>query len=138
MFLIKQRKEELLLLQFHWRPPLVSDLWFERQTSQAVQLAEDLSGSCEPAFRPLVHISIQEDEEYNLRTDCLDNEACLAQDVLEVIEHCDSVPDEAGCEPRSPVPPPTQLPVPPMIERGLRLYSRNPVCTVIHYMNVLR
>ncbi|KAI1782383.1 hypothetical protein LXA43DRAFT_1068847 [Ganoderma leucocontextum] len=137
LFLLKQQKEELLFLQFHWRTPLVSDIRFQAQRNEATRLAQKLSGSAEPVTVHWVHLSVpHEDEGEELYAPLIeegDSEACLVHDVLEVIDnqelnrdHIASADPAPGlCNPTCPSPT-LDLVAMPVIERQLWLSDFNP------------
>ncbi|KAI1788529.1 hypothetical protein LXA43DRAFT_894498 [Ganoderma leucocontextum] len=136
LFLLRQRKEELLLLQFHWRTPLVSDVRFQAQTLEAIRLAEKLSGSAEPITFHWVHVSIPhefEDEALDApQVDEGDSEACLAGDILEIICDQELDPDHVAsdyrtCSHRGSVSPAAESVIIPTIEEELWMSDNNPV-----------
>ncbi|KAI0630986.1 hypothetical protein C8Q77DRAFT_1074880 [Trametes polyzona] len=87
-FLLKQRKEELLLLRLRWRTPLVSDFRFQSVTEEASRIALQLTGVAEQVPIQWVHIPFQddfEDEEAarDLEGTGYTEEVVIAHDTLE-------------------------------------------------------
>lgn len=96
LFLLKQQKEELLLLRFRWRTPLVSDIRFQSQTTQAIQTAERLSGTSSSVSMHWVYLNVEEDEaDEAWQTDdpIADDESCLVHDTLECISELQATSD---------------------------------------------
>ncbi|OJT12711.1 hypothetical protein TRAPUB_10739 [Trametes pubescens] len=108
-FLLRQRKEELLLLQMLWRTPLVSALRFQFHTEEAVRIARHLSGSGDP--RPIRWVHVPSFEEQMEATDGLydpdssaaDEETVLAHDALDELFAYDD-PDPADSAAVTPSP----------------------------------
>ncbi len=83
-FLLEQRKVELLLLQARWRTPLASDGRFNTNTSEAVRIAERLSGL--PVTQTLfwVNVTSQEIETRPEPEEAIfDADTVLAQDCID-------------------------------------------------------
>ncbi|PIL33336.1 hypothetical protein GSI_04787 [Ganoderma sinense ZZ0214-1] len=102
LFLLRQQKEDILLLQFRWRTPFVSNLRFQTQTSEALRLAEGLSGSSATVPIRWVRLNFQHDleEDEGPPLEEVTEEACLAQDVLEVVsDHYSRDHEDTGCLP---------------------------------------
>ncbi|KAI1784417.1 hypothetical protein LXA43DRAFT_1066776 [Ganoderma leucocontextum] len=129
LFLLRQRRDEHLLLQHRWRTPLVSDLRFKSQTSEATRLANQHSGVSDVAPIHWVHVNIQQATEedgsdaYSSGEEA-DDDACIIEDTYEAmfgedVEHCPNA--------YSPIPATVPVPDPgQMIERELWLSDVNP------------
>lgn len=135
MFLLKQKKEELLLFRFHWRNPLIPDLRFQSFTSEASRLAHSIAGTGEQAPLNWVHVDVlpeAEEDTIDSFEDSIDNETCLAQDVLEVLNYQDADDDKPSVDHSDYYADSRGLPsaatFAPMIERPLWLSDSNPVC----------
>ncbi|KAI0706515.1 hypothetical protein C8Q76DRAFT_629740 [Earliella scabrosa] len=87
MFLLEQRKAELLLLQARWRTPLASHLRFASKTEEAVRIAERVSGTAQPKALTWVHFTFQDGEDNDGRQDpeetYFDSDTVLARDTIE-------------------------------------------------------
>ena len=145
MFLLKQQKEELILLQFHWRNPLIPDARFHTLTLESTQLAHALSGSRESAPLGWIHIDTEHQCEEDFEAhEVEDSEACLASDVLDAIHSEDRSPEDYKPSSTTPELPEGPLDLrepyfesiapigpPNMIERDLVLWDSNPVSGVV-------
>ena len=87
-FLLEQQKEQFLLLQYHWRTPLTPDIWYNSQTSEAINLANKHCGISEQGPIHWVHVNLQHASEYDGLDECAagDNkDACILYDTFEVL-----------------------------------------------------
>ena len=87
-FLLRQRKEQVLLRKYQWRTPFVTDLRFDARTSEAVHLAECLSGATEPISVNWSHVHLlaeAEDDFYGSGPGPSADDDCLLSDTLEAL-----------------------------------------------------
>ena len=97
-FLLKQRKEQVLLRKHQWRTPFVSDLRFDARTSQAMHVADLLSGVTEPIPVKWMHVHLLAEADYDAFHDSdprppPDEDICLLNDTLEAMLVEDHVAD---------------------------------------------
>ncbi|KAI0710611.1 hypothetical protein C8Q76DRAFT_624385 [Earliella scabrosa] len=98
MFLLEQRKAELLLLQARWRTPLASHLRFASKTEEAIRIAERVSGTAQPKALTWVHFTFQDGDDNDDRQDpeatYFDSETVLARDTIEQLISDDDDDDD--------------------------------------------
>ena len=128
MSLLKHQKEQLLLLRFRWRNPLIPDHRFQALTAEASKIAQDLSGLHEPQL-DWIRIDIAHEWEDDA-SEFPDAEMCLARDLLEVLDN-DPVDSDKPTLANSDGPA-TDV-VLPMIERTLHLSDSNPASKSAQY-----
>ncbi|OJT05167.1 hypothetical protein TRAPUB_3992 [Trametes pubescens] len=130
-FLLRQRKEELLLLQMLWRTPLVSDLRFQSHTEEAARIARRLSGTGDPIPIRWVHVPSFGDMEatnpYDPDSSAADEETVLAHDALdELFAYDDPDPADSAALARSPPGTEATITDAAMLKRMLILCDESP------------
>lgn len=87
-FLLRQKKEQALLLQHYWQTPLTPRTWFKSQSSEAIRIANKHCGISELAPIYWIHVNIQhasKDDGSDDLTTCEDEDTCIADDTLEAL-----------------------------------------------------
>ena len=131
LFLLRQRREEHLLLRHHWRTSFVSDNRFQSQISRATRLANQCSGVSDVVPIHWVHVNIQQATEYDgaepeswdEEADC---DACIVEDTYDAMLGEDGNYDDNPPNPCGLVPD-TETNLGQIIERDLWLFDINPV-----------
>ena len=128
MFLLKHQKEQLLLLQFRWRNPLIPDRRFHSLTTEASKIAQEISGLRESKL-DWIHLDIAQEWEDDA-SEFPDDETCLARDLLDVLD--DDCADSGEATPADSDRPAPDVAI-PMIERVLLLSNSNPASKSARY-----
>ena len=132
LFLLRRRREEHLLLQYHWRTPLASDTRFQSQTSRATRLANQYSGVSDVAPIHWVYVNIQQATEYDGSEpeswdEEADGEACIIEDTYDAMLGEDGNYEDSPSNPCGLVPATVPTDLRQVIERDLWLFDLNPV-----------
>ena len=130
-FLLRQRKEQVLLRKHQWRTPFVSDHRFDAMTSEAIRFAEGLSGATEPITVNwlCVHLSEAEEDDFHdlVPSPPADDDMCLLGDTLEAMLVEESPNDQENPDAHSENQPFVTSESIPMPDRELLMSDTSPV-----------